>query len=167
MRGVAQIDPAGFVQDYTRSRMWTARFVRQFDEKDLDLTPGPGSMPTRDQIKQICQSDNFVLSLLNDEVPSSDAFKKEFDVSSLKACMASLKSTLDQVLTAAKGVNAEKWNEVVEPFGPDWKMTRAQLVYLMIDHESHHRGQLAVYLRVAGKTPEMLWNPVDESVFSI
>ena len=106
MRGVAEIDPDGFLQDYTRSRMWTARFVRQFEEKDLDLTPGQGSMPTRDQINQICQSDNFVLSLLKDEVPSSETFKKDFDVSSLKACMASLKSNLDDVLAAERAMNS-------------------------------------------------------------
>lgn len=167
MKGIALVDPDGFIQDYTRSRLWTARFVRQFDDKDLALKPAPGSMATSEQVLQICQSDNFVLSLLQDEVPSRAKFERDFDVSSVKACLDSLKTGLKEVVEAVKGVSPEKWQQEVEPFGPEWRLTRGQTAYLMIDHEAHHRGQLVVYLRVAGKTPELLFAPVNEQVFDL
>ena len=167
MKGIAGIDLDGFIQDYTRSRMWTARFVRQLEDKDLDLKPGAGSMAAREQILQICQSDNFVLSLLQDEVPSTAKFERDFDVSSVKACLDSLKTGLEEVKVAARKAAPEIWQQEVEPFGPDWRLTRCQMADLMIDHESHHRGQLVVYLRVAGKTPELLFAPVSEQVFDL
>lgn len=167
MKGITQVDLEGFLQDYARSRMWTARFVRQFEDKDLSLQPGAGSMETRAQVLQILQSDNFVMSVLKDEVPSVEKFKRDYDVSTVKACLDSLKNGLKEVNQAALEISAEAWAQEVEPFGPEWRLTRGQMAYLMIDHESHHRGQLAVYLRVAGKTPDLLYAPVNEQVFDL
>lgn len=165
MKGIAQIDVAGFIADYTRSRYWTARIVREFEDKDLALEPGPGSMTTAAQVLQIRQCDNFMLSVLGDDVPTHEAFNKEFDVSSIEACLASLKTGLAEVTALAKTLSADKWKEEVSPFGPEWTLSRGQMSYLMIDHEAHHRGQLTVYLRVAGKTPPVLFAPVDETIF--
>jgi uncharacterized damage-inducible protein DinB len=167
MRGVAKVDLEGLKSDYTRAREWTARFVRQFDDKDMDLRPGEGSMPTRDQIKQIRQSDEFVLSLLNDDTPNPGVMKNEFNTDTVASSITALKDGLDKVLEAINGCNPDRLQEKVTPFGPEWEMTRGQWLYLMIDHESHHRGQLVVYLRIAGKTPAVIWEPVNESVFEL
>lgn len=166
MKGIAQVDPAGFVADFTRSRLWTARVVRQFADADLDITPGPGSMPTRDQIRQVCQSDNFLASVMTDAVPTTAKFQRDYDVSTVAACMKSLRTSLDEVRESIT-TNTVAWDEEVEPFGPDWRLSRGQLGYLMIDHEAHHRGQLTVYLRVAGKTPVTLYEPVNEQIFDL
>ena len=167
MNGVAQVDVQGFIRDYVRGRKWTARFLRQFSEDDLSLEPGPGSMPLRDQIQQIRQSDSFLVSLLSDVTPNPALMKQTFDTSSLASCMAFLKEGMDAVTAAAQNAPVEMWLEEVEPFGPEWRATRGQLVYLMLDHETHHRGQITVYLRVAGKTPAVIWEPVPDSVFDL
>lgn len=167
MHGIAQVNVQGFIRDYIRGRKWTARFVRQFSEEDLGLEPGPGSMPLRDQIQQIRQSDLFLVSLLSDVTPNPALMKQTFDTSSLASCMAFLKEGMDAVVAAAQNAPEELWLEEVEPFGPEWRGTRGQLVYLMVDHETHHRGQITVYLRVAGKTPAVIWEPVPDSVFDL
>lgn len=167
MNGVAQVDVKGFVSDYLRARKWTARLLRQFTDEDLSLSPGPGSMALREQFMQICQSDVFVVSLLKDVTPDPSLMHRTFDCDTIAKCMACLKEGLDNVTAAAEAAPGELWQEEVEPFGPAWRATRGQLAYLMIDHESHHRGQITVYLRVAGKTPPIIWEPVPDSVFEV
>jgi len=167
MYGVAEVDIQGYIKDFTRSRLWTARLVRQFTDAELDLRPAEGSLSTREQILQIRQSDNLVVSLLTDLTPNPASMKNPHDVSTISASLTSLKEGLAAVTRAAEQVSPEMLLEEVEPFGPQWRMTRGQLLYLMIDHESHHRGQLTVYLRVAGKVPPVIWEPVDEKVFDL
>ena len=167
MRGIEEISLDGLKDDLTRSRRWTARFVRQFEDKEMDLRPGEGSMPTRDQVKQIRQSDELMVSLLTDAVPNPALMKTEFNCDTVALCLAALKEGLDKVLAAVEKATPELLLEQVEPFGPEWRMTRGQLLYLMMDHESHHRGQIAVYLRVAGKKPAVIWEPMDDKVFDL
>ncbi len=163
MRGVAQVNPAGFCDDFMRQALWTARLVKSFNDDDLKVRPGEGSMTASEQIQQICASDNFTKSVLSDEQVAHSAFERQFDVSTVKAALASIKLMISEVTEAAQKATPEFWLEEIEPFGPEWRMTRGQVAYLMIDHDAHHRGQLTVYLRVAGKTPPMLYDPVNEN----
>lgn len=163
MRGISQVDPAGFVDDFKRQSLWTARLVKSFSDEDLAVRPGEGSMTAADQIQQICASDNFTKSVLSDKQVELSSFERKFDVSTVKTALASIKQMIGEVTEAAQNATPEFWLDKIEPFGPEWRMTRGQIAYLMIDHDAHHRGQLTVYLRVTGKTPPMLYDPVNEN----
>ncbi len=163
MRGIAQVDPAGFIDDFKRQALWTARLVKSFTNEDLAVRPAEGSMTAADQIHQICASDNFTKSVLSDQQVAHTAFERKFDVTTVKAALGSIKQMIGEVTAAAQSATPEFWQEQIEPFGPEWRMTRGQVAYLMIDHDAHHRGQLTVYLRVAGKTPPTLYDPVNEN----
>lgn len=162
-----QSTPEGFIQDFTVRRLWTARLVRLFKDEDLKLSPGPGSPSTAEQINQICQTASFIKSVMTDEVPDMKAYQNQFDMSSMQTVMQALRNTMEEVKQAAKKVTPEFWAEEIEPFGPEWRMSRGAICYLNMEHETHHRGQLTVYLRVAGKTPPMLYETVDEKVFDL
>ena len=57
----------------------------------------------------------------------------------------------DQALSVHHKFSQEQLNEVVPFFaGP---MTRRQILILMHDHQTHHVGQLIVYLRLKGIKP--------------
>lgn len=47
-------------------------------------------------------------------------------------------------------LSPEQWNEDIQPFGPDKKRPRHELLRILHEHEIHHRGQLYVYLRMLG-----------------
>lgn len=164
---MSDITPARFVSDFNTNALRTVRLVRTFTDGDLDLRPGEGSMTTAEQFNHLCACHNFVRGVLEDENPTTELFKKNYDVSSVKAAIASLGESIGQVQSAASRVTHGMWEEKISPFGLDWLMTRGQMVYLMIEHEVHHRGQLTVYARVAGHTPVNLYLPVDDSVLNI
>lgn len=163
MRGIAAVDVAGFIADFKLRVLWTARLVREFSDADLALRPAEGSMSTTEQILQICGSSNFLKQVLSSGPVDPTAFRREFDVSTVDKALAAIHQMMGEVEAAAQSMSAEAWTEQIEPFGPEWRMTRGQVAYLMLEHEAHHRGQLTVYLRIAGKTPPVLYHPVDET----
>jgi len=154
-----------FLKNFKLRALWTARLVRQFNDNDLALRPGEGSMTTLEQIQQICGSNNFLKQILSGGALSPEVFRRDFHITDINSALRAIRTIMDEVLSAGAAMPAERWEEVIEPFGPkpEWRMTRGQAAYAMLDHETHHRGQLTVYLRVAGKTPPVLYNPVDEN----
>ncbi|MBX7245474.1 MAG: DinB family protein [Candidatus Sumerlaeaceae bacterium] len=158
---------AEFLKIYPLQALRTARVVRLFEDKDLGLKPGEGSMSTAEQIQHICQSHNFIRGLFEDKVVAMDLFQKPYDVSSVRAAVKSIGEARAEVVRAAKAASDDFLAEQIEPFGPEWKMSRLMLAEVMLDHECHHRGQLTVYARVAGKVPPMVYAPVDEKVLEI
>ncbi|MGI8906361.1 MAG: DinB family protein [Candidatus Sumerlaeaceae bacterium] len=154
--------PEAFANHYTQNALRTIRLVRQFEDKDFDLRPGPGSMSTAEQINHICASGNFIRGLLAEAEVKNEWFGRTYEVNSVDAAVRSLFLAMDEVKAVANNVPPERWTEEVAPWGPDFKFTRGQLALLMVEHEIHHNGQLHVYARMAGKIPVMLYHPVDE-----
>lgn len=160
MTGGAQ-GPEEFGKRFLDTALRTVRLVRIFEDGDMSLRPGPGSMSTAEQINHICASHNFLRGLLEDDQPTPELFSRQYDVSSAAAAARSLGTAIEEVRQALGRVTAARWNEVVEPFGPDWRMSRGELAHVMVDHEIHHRGALHVYARVAGKVPPVLYRPLE------
>lgn len=163
MRGITQVNPTAFRDDFKLRFLWTARLVREFADGDLELRPAQGSLTTAEQIHQICTGNNFLKRVIGTGPVDPSAFARAFNVMTVNEALRSLRGVVGEVEQAIEEMPAEAWNEEIEPFGPDWRMTRGQTAYLMLEHESHHRGQLTVYLRMAGKTPPVLYLPVDEN----
>lgn len=151
------------MEDASLRALWTARLVRQFEDADLDLRPAQGSMSVREQVLQICTSYNFLTVVLSDQPIDMSGFRRDFNMATVQDALRSIRQMKGEVAAAAKALPVSAWNELVEPFGPEWRMTRGQTAYLMLEHEAHHRGQLTVYLRSAGKTPPVLYHPVGEN----
>ena len=164
---MSEMTPACFLLDFNTNALRTVRLVRTFTDSDLDLRPGEGSMTTAEQINHICACHNFIRGVLEEGNPTTELFHKKYDVSNVNAAIASLGESIGQVQSAVGRVAQSMWEEKISPFGLDWLMPRGKLVYLMIEHEVHHRGQLTVYARVAGHTPVNLYLPVDDTVLNI
>lgn len=128
----------------------------------MAIRPGEGSMSTAEQINHICAANNFLRGLLEDDQPTVGLFHRQYDVSSAAAAIRSLGTAIEEVRRAADRVTGERWAEVTDVLGQDWRMARGELAHVMLDHEIHHRGQLHVYARVAGKVPPVLYAPLDK-----
>lgn len=167
MTGFRPTTPEEFAKDFERQAYKTARLIRIFDDADMTLRPASGSMSTAEQVNQIISSDNFLKVLAEGESVDRKAFERSFSINTVRDAIMALRQMVVEVTTALELCPQETWDEVVEPFGPEYKMSRGQLAYLMLDHESHHRGQLTVYARVAGKVPPLIYDPVGPEVLEV
>lgn len=62
-----------------------------------------------------------------------------------------IEQSYDYIIAGLADLDEKKLGEEVNFFGQ--KLTRATLMTIAADHQSHHRGQTAIYLRLKGVTP--------------
>ncbi len=151
-------------QKFVIEGLRTQRLARIFEDADLGVQPGAGSMTCAELIAHIISSRNFLRGVFAEAHPQTELFKVAVDTSSAAALCRQLAASWRSVLEAIDQAPEQWLEEEIAPFGPDWRMTRLDMAQLMIEHEIHHRGQLSVYARVAGKVPPDLYSPVSEDV---
>lgn len=72
-------------------------------------------------------------------------------VSGKEDILTVLNEGFENALMALKNISVKELDDEVEFFaGP---MTKRQIIHLMNDHLTHHRGQLVIYLRMKGIKP--------------
>lgn len=65
--------------------------------------------------------------------------------------IATVDKTFDKTIRLIKQFNVSKLDTKLDYFG--LTRTKRQIMLLLADHISHHRGQMLVYLRINGHTP--------------
>ena len=118
-------------------------------EDGYDFKASPEEMTFREQLLHIADNINWLSSsyLLVDGSAKSASGGKLTKEEVLKK----LGEAYDLGLKAHMKINAGQLDEKVKFFaGP---MTRRQILILMHDHQTHHLGQLIVYLRLKGIKP--------------
>jgi uncharacterized damage-inducible protein DinB len=145
----------------------TQRLARVFEDRDLALRPGEGSMTSAELLAHLVAGRNFLRGLFTEKEPSTELFKISVDTNSVAALLRQLAESWRAVIAAIDKADDEWLHGEISPFGPDSKISRAEMADFIIDHEIHHRGQLSVYVRVAGKVPPPLYAPVTEDVLEV
>jgi len=71
----------------------------------------------------------------------------------LQGFIEKLEETKNKRAVFIEGLNQKDLSEIIAADRKDGKqqLTMELLIYTMLDHETHHRGQLSVYLKMIGK----------------
>jgi uncharacterized damage-inducible protein DinB len=80
-----------------------------------------------------------------------DEPEKKAELKTKAAVRKIIEQSYDYIIAGLANLDEKKLGEEVNFFGE--KLTRATLMTIAIDHQSHHRGQMAIYLRLKGVTP--------------
>ncbi|MET3114201.1 putative damage-inducible protein DinB [Pedobacter sp. CG_S7] len=134
---------------WVNSKIYALNFAALMPEHAYDFKASPEEMTFGEQLLHIADNMNWLSSsyLLIDTVQ-----KREKTAKLSKAEIINIVSdAYDHGLRGHLKMNKDQLDEKVKFFaGP---MTRRQLLILMHDHQTHHLGQLIVYLRLKGIKP--------------
>jgi uncharacterized damage-inducible protein DinB len=111
--------------------------------------PSPDEMTFAEQLLHVCGNLRWLLSeyLKGKEDPLMNSYKG----SNKDSILSVLNKTYDYALRSMAEFPAAQLPDSVEFFaGP---MTKLQIINLINDHQTHHRGQIIVYLRMKGIKP--------------
>jgi uncharacterized damage-inducible protein DinB len=134
---------------WVNSKVYALKLAALMPEDEYDFKASPEEMSFREQLIHIAENMTWLSSsyLLVDAPVKSTATQKLSKSEVLKL----LGNAYDLGLEAHMKMNAKQLDEKVKFFaGP---MTRRQILILMHDHQTHHLGQLIVYLRLKGIKP--------------
>jgi uncharacterized damage-inducible protein DinB len=133
---------------WANAKVYALKMAGLMPEEYYDFKPVPEEMSFRQQLLHIADNIRWLTSayLFVPKTTVNDSLAKN------KASVIKILSDAYDLGTAAHQNLSDKQLDEIVPFfaGP---MTRRQILILMHDHQTHHLGQLIVYLRLKGIKP--------------
>ena len=157
MTGFAQQKPAieRLTAEWTRARDYTKEYLDAMPEDGLKFKPTPDIRSFAEQMLHLTSA-NFGFISTAAGIPNPYAQKNlekspEYSASKAELTKVVLES-YDFVIAALARLDPAKFGEGVKLFGR-YETTRGGALDKAFEHQTHHRGQTTIYLRLKGVKP--------------
>ncbi len=134
---------------WSNAKAYTVKIAELMPEEFYDFKPVPEEMSFKQQLLHIAQNIQWLSSsylLSNKKIIPEDTAVKHKD-----AVIHILKNAYDMAMETHHNLTLKQLDEVVSFFaGP---MSRRQILLLLHDHQTHHVGQIIVYMRLKNIKP--------------
>jgi len=136
---------------WKNTKTYALKVAELMPEEHYNFKPVPDVMTFDEQLLHIAQNMNWLSSAYL--LGSKQNSKSDAKVLSKQSIINTISTAYDSALAVHYRLTPKQLDEVVPFFaGPK---SRRQILILMHDHQTHHIGQLIVYLRLKGiKPPE-------------
>lgn len=132
------------------AKEYTLKVASLMPEELYSFKPAPDEMSFGKQLIHISENMGWLTSsyLKNERNPVS---KVDLKLTQKDSIIALVTRTYEYALQALEGFTPNQLSDTVSFFaGPMYKL---QIINLLNDHQTHHRAQLIVYLRLQGIKP--------------
>ncbi len=145
----AQTTKDEFLTKWVNSKQFTLDVLDKMPDSGMDYKTDPGAMSFKEQIHHI---GNAIVGISQGFLKGGDP---EFTIDLATASKADLADYVakcyDYGTSTMKALSEADAAETIEVFGNS--VTRRQVMALLMDHSTHHRGSAIAYLRVQGVEP--------------
>ena len=151
----ASADPAAtLVADWTRARDYTKEYLDAMPEDGLGYKPTPDIRSFAEQMLHLANANfAFASTATGATNPQQDKNLEKMDEYKTKAGLTKIvMESYDFVISSVKGMDLKKMDEPIKLFGR-FDATRGVALNKAFEHQTHHRGQTTIYLRLKGVTP--------------
>ncbi len=154
----AQMTKDQVVAEWARAKTYTKAYLDAMPADGYAFKATPEVRTFAQQMLHLADANYFFISTAS-ATPSSFGQKSvEKTVAQTKEeTTKAVMDSYDYAINAIKGMSADQMQDMVTAEGQ--KVTKGQLLAKAFEHQTHHRGQTTVYLRLKGVTPpgEMLF----------
>lgn len=140
-----------------RYRAVTLQMLDMVEESDLPWRPLPAMMTLGQQFLHIAQGEDFMIhGLFHGEWDQDRARlpKQVLDIDELRARFDGIRTSTQ---VALNGLDVD---ELSGPVGQP-PATRSSRLWALLEHEVHHKAQIAIYFRMMGKVPPFFAEPLE------
>jgi uncharacterized damage-inducible protein DinB len=142
------------VADWERAKAFTSEYLDAATPEVIAFKPTPEIRSFGQQMLHLAEA-NYGLTAAASGTTSPVAFgsleKNADQYKTTEALKKAVMDSYDFAITAAKGLNDQKLAESTKLFNFD--LTREVAMNKAFEHQTHHRGQATVYLRLSGVKP--------------
>jgi len=141
------------IKDWERAKAYTKEYLDAMSDSSYSLKPTPEMRSFADQMLHLSDTNfAFASSATGAGIPvEMVGLEKSTDKSKANVLKETLVS-YDFVINELKKISAAQLTEKIKLFGK-FDLTKAQVFEKAFEHQTHQRGQMTVYLRLAGITP--------------
>jgi uncharacterized damage-inducible protein DinB len=149
----AQTSKDLMIEEWERAKAYTKEYLDAMPEKDYGLKPTPDMRSFAGQLLHLAEANyGFAAAAANMKTPfERGALEKTTDLSKANVSKLVLDS-YDFVISAIKQLTPAQMEERFK-FFDRFEMSKATAINKAFEHQTHHRGQTTVYIRLAGAKP--------------
>lgn len=149
----AQSDISSLVSDWERAKTFTLEYLEAMPADKYNLKPTPEMRTFAQQMLHLTDANyGFTAAATGATVPKGAAGAEKSADQSKASVVKQVTSGYDFVIANLKTMTPEKLSENVTLFGR-FEMTKGKALEKLFEHQTHHRGQTTIYIRLAGVTP--------------
>ncbi|NJB87261.1 putative damage-inducible protein DinB [Lewinella marina] len=149
----AQHSADALVADWERAKAFTLEYLEAMPADQLDLRPTPEIRSFAELMTHIAEANyGFGAPGTAQEMPSKPEDSGMDEDITKESLTQKVSDSYDYVINGIRNLDAQRMGEDVQLFG-QFDMDRATALDKAFEHQTHHRGQVSVYLRLAGVTP--------------
>jgi len=141
------------VADWERAKAFTLEYLEAMPADKYDLKPTPEMRSFAGQVLHLTDANyGFGSAVLGIDSPMERGANEKTEDKSKANVIKLVTAGYDFMINGIKKTDASKWDETISLFGR-FEVTRALGLEKAFEHQTHHRGQATVYLRLGGATP--------------
>ncbi len=141
--------------NWKRAKKWTLDYIDAMPESAISFKPTPDIRSFAEQMLHLAFWNYGLMEAIggkpNPYGKKQETLEKRDDVKTKAALRKVVEESYDNVLAALAGLDEAKLLEQVSFFST--KATRLMAFTVALDHQTHHRGQTTIYLRLKGVKP--------------
>lgn len=149
----AQSSSDEMVKEWERAKAYTKEYLDAMPEAGYALKPTPEMRSFAEQMLHLTEANYFFAAAASGATSPIGRGELEKATDKTKENVTKLvMAGYDFVISSIKKTNPAQLTETVKMFG-QFEMTKAVALAKCFEHQTHHRGQTTVYIRLAGAKP--------------
>lgn len=140
---------------WQNAKKWTLSYIDAMPENAMSFKPTPEVRSFAEQMLHLAFWNYGLVEWTGGKTnpygKKQEGLEKRDDMKTKAALRKVVEESYDNVLTAIAGLDEAKLIEQVSFFNS--KRSRLGILAIALDHQTHHRGQTTLYLRLKGVTP--------------
>ncbi|MBZ5859598.1 DinB family protein [Flavihumibacter profundi] len=149
----AQSNNADIVKEWERAKAYTREYLDAMPESSYGLKPTPEMRSFAEQMLHLTDANfNFLSAASGEKVPEGYSDLEKTTNKSKENVTKLVMAGYDFAINAIKKITPAQMGENVKLFGR-FDMTKGTAIAKAFEHQTHHRGQTTVYIRLAGAKP--------------
>ncbi|THH37876.1 DinB family protein [Neolewinella litorea] len=141
------------IADWERAKAFTLEYLEAMPEDQLDLRPTPEIRSFAELMMHIAEANyGFGSPGTGQDMPEAPENSDMAEDPTKEDLISQVSDSYDYVIDGIRNLDAPRMEEEVQVFG-QFDMNRGAALSKAFEHQTHHRGQASIYLRLAGVTP--------------
>lgn len=141
------------VKEWERAKAYTKEYLDAMPADKYDLKPTPEMRSFAEQMLHFTDANYaFAAAATGEKSPIGQGESEKSADKSKENTTKLVMAGYDFVINGIKKMNPAQLGENVKMFGR-FEMTKGMAITKCFEHQTHHRGQTTVYIRLAGAKP--------------
>ena len=143
------------IADWQWAKEYTISYIESMPEDGINLRPTDSVRSFAEQMLHITSANVGFTAQVTGLPPTIEdvrGLEKNESYKNKAALIEVVGKGYDYVIASIEATSSDKLQEKINLFG-QYEMTGREALHKAFIHQNHHRGQCAVYIRLAGGTP--------------